>query len=90
MNSYIPDQLPLDNLDYKMLLPLVGRANSELARYDGLLQGMVNPAVMLSPLTLEEAVLSSKIEGTQATIGEVLEQEAGIPKVQRNLMTFVR
>lgn len=39
--------------------------------------GMVNPAVMLSPLTNQEAVLSSKIEGTQATIEEVLEHEAG-------------
>lgn len=35
---------------------------------------------MLSPLTNEEAVLSSKIEGTQATVDEVLEQEAGILK----------
>ena len=33
---------------------------------------------MLSPLTNEEAVLSSGIEGTQATIDEVLEHEAGI------------
>jgi Fic family protein len=33
---------------------------------------------MLSPLTREEAVLSSKIEGTQATVDEVLEQEAGL------------
>jgi Fic family protein len=38
---------------------------------------MVNPAVMLSPLTNQEAVLSSKIEGTQATVEEVLEHEAG-------------
>jgi len=35
---------------------------------------------MLSPLTNEEAVLSSKIEGTQATVDEVLEQEAGLIK----------
>ncbi|NDB03692.1 MAG: Fic family protein, partial [Flavobacteriaceae bacterium] len=34
----------------------------------------------LSPLTTEEAVLSSKIEGTQATVDEVLEQEAGLIK----------
>lgn len=33
---------------------------------------------MLSPLTNQEAVLSSKIEGTQATVDEVLEYEAGI------------
>lgn len=34
---------------------------------------------MLSPLTTQEAVLSSKIEGTQATLDEVLKHEAGIP-----------
>jgi hypothetical protein len=32
--------------------------------------------VMLSPLTNREAVLSSTIEGTQATVDEVLEYEA--------------
>lgn len=80
MQPYTPDELPLDNLDYRQLLPLVGQANAALARYDGLLQGIPNPAVMLSPLTTQEAVLSSKIEGTQATVDEVLEQEAGLIK----------
>jgi Fic family protein len=32
--------------------------------------------MLLSPLTAQEAVLSSRIEGTQATLGEVLEFEA--------------
>lgn len=80
MKPYKPSKLPLEALDYQRLFALVGDANAELARYDGLLQGIVNPAVMLSPLTNEEAVLSSKIEGTQATVDEVLEQEAGILK----------
>lgn len=80
MEPYVPDSLPLRNLDYARLLPLVGRANAALARYDGLLAGIPNPAVMLSPLTTQEAVLSSKIEGTQATVDEVLEQEAGLLK----------
>jgi Fic family protein len=80
MQPYIPDQLPLQNLDFQKLLGLVGRANAALARYDGLLQGIPNPEVMLSPLTTQEAVLSSKIEGTQATVDEVLEQEAGLIK----------
>lgn len=78
MHPYTPQALPLDNLDYRLLLPLVGQANAALARYDGLLQGIPNPAVMLSPLTTQEAVLSSKIEGTQATVDEVLQQEAGL------------
>jgi len=78
MEPYVPEELPLKDLDYGRLLGLVGQANAELARYDGLLQGIVNPAVLLSPLTTQEAVLSSKIEGTQATVDEVLEHEAGI------------
>jgi Fic family protein len=78
MGPYIPEHLPLKNLDYARLFGIVGRANAALARYDGLLQGIVNPQVMLSPLTTQEAVLSSKIEGTQATLDEVLEHEAGI------------
>lgn len=80
MKPYEPNPLPLAGLDYQRLFALVGDANAELARYDGLLQGVVNPSIMLSPLTNEEAVLSSKIEGTQATVDEVLEQEAGILK----------
>ena len=80
MTPYKPDKLPLTDLDYQRLLPLVGQANAALARYDGLLQGIPNPSVMLSPLTTQEAVLSSKIEGTQATVDEVLEQEAGLLK----------
>lgn len=77
MKPFVPHSLPLTQLDHGRLLGLVGRANAALARYDGLLQGIVNPAVLLSPLTTREAVLSSKIEGTQATLDEVLEHEAG-------------
>jgi len=80
MQPYIPDSLPITDLDYRLLFSLVGSANAELARYDGLLQGIPNPVVMLSPLTTQEAVLSSRIEGTQATVDEVLEQEAGLIK----------
>lgn len=78
MRPYVPDQLPLENLDVGRLIRRVGPANAAIARYDGLLQSVVNPSVMLSPLTQREAVLSSKIEGTQATLDEVLEYEAGI------------
>lgn len=78
MKPYIPDQLPLKDLDVGRLIRKVGPANAAMARYDGLLQSVVNPSVMLSPLTNREAVLSSKIEGTQATADEVLEYEAGM------------
>jgi four helix bundle suffix protein len=77
---YSPDALPLSHLDYRLLLPLFGQANAALARYDGLLQSIPNQAVMLSPLTTQEAVLSSRIDGTQDTVDEVLEQEKGLLK----------
>lgn len=78
MKPYIPRELPLNDLDHSRLIRRIGPANATLARYDGLLQSVINPSVMLSPLTNREAVLSSKIEGTQATVDEVLEYEAGI------------
>ena len=72
----IPETLPLKTLDWVKFIHLIGEANRELARYDGVLKGMVNPALLLTPLTTREAVLSSKIEGTQATLEEVMEYEA--------------
>ena len=78
MEPYVPQTLPPPNLDLAPLIRKVGQANAALARYDGLLQSVINPSVMLSPLTNREAVLSSKIEGAQATVDEVLEYEAGI------------
>ncbi len=78
MKPHVPQSLPLKDLDYSRLIRKIGPANAALARYDGLLQSVINPSVMLSPLTSREAVLSSRIEGTQATVDEVLEYEAGI------------
>ena len=80
MKPYIPQSLPPTGLDFHRLLQKVGTANAELARYDGLIQGIVNPSLLLSPLLTQEAVLSSKIEGTQVTMEDVLEQEAGLPQ----------
>lgn len=74
----IPPQLPVAELRWRELLPLVGKANACLARYDGMLQTLPNPGVLLSPITANEAVLSSRIEGTQATLDEVLEADAGL------------
>jgi Fic family protein len=56
---------------------LIGPASAGLARYDGLLSAIPNAHILLSPLITQEAVISSKIEGTHVTIGEVLEIEAG-------------
>lgn len=70
-------KFPPVSLDWSRLIPLIGPANAGLARYDGLLSAIPNADILLSPLTTQEAVLSSNIEGTHVTIGEVLEIEAG-------------
>ena len=75
---FIPESLPIIELDHKRLLPLVGDARGALATYSGLLEGIVNPEVLISPLMNEEAVISSKIEGTQATQYELFQYEAGM------------
>lgn len=74
--KYHEGRFPPTQLDWQRLLPLIGPANAAVARYEGVLHGIPNAQVLLSPLTSQEAVLSSKIEGTQATLGEVLEFEA--------------
>ncbi len=75
--EYHTGRFPPRNLDWSRLIPLLGPAAAAIARYDGMLAAIPNPGVLLSPLTTQEAVLSSRIEGTQATMGEVLEFEAG-------------
>src|SRR5690625_2848397 len=74
---YHKGSFPPDSIEWSRLIPLIGPARGALERYDALLGTMPNPHVLLSPLTTQEAVLSSRIEGTQATMGEVLEYEAG-------------
>ncbi len=75
---FIPHELPPEKLNWQALVPFIGQANAAIARYDGLLQSLINPNVLLSPITTNEAVLSSRIEGTQASLGEVLEHDAGL------------
>src|SRR5882724_8851490 len=76
IRPYIPSDLPVQ-LDWESLIPYIGSANRALASFDGVLYGMPNAELLLSPLTTQEAVLSSRIEGTQATFGEELKFEAG-------------
>jgi Fic family protein len=74
---FTPQLLPHGNPVWEPLVPLIGQANRALAHYDGVLYGVPNPSVLLAPLTTQEAVLSSKIEGTQATLSDVLKFDAG-------------
>jgi len=75
--EYHRGAFPPTALDWNALIPLIGPTSAAVARYDGVLAAIPNPTLLLSPLTSQEAVLSSRIEGTHATMGEVLSLEAG-------------
>lgn len=75
--EYHRGDFPPKSLDWTALIPLIGPTSAAIARYDGVLAAIPDPAIFLSPLTSQEAVLSSSIEGTHATMGEVLSLEAG-------------
>ncbi len=81
MTAFLPPTLPLKDLEWTRLVSALGRANRAVARYDGLLHSLPNPDILLAPLTTQEAVLSSRIEGTQATLEEVLRYEADAASV---------
>lgn len=77
MKPFVPQALPLSDVNWESLISHLASANRSLAYYDGILQGVTNPDLLLSPITTQEAVMSSRIEGTQATLGDVLKFEAG-------------
>ena len=76
MKPYVPEPLPPTGIDWEAHIPQIASANRALARYDGILQAIPNPRLLLSPLLTQEAVLSSRIEGTQASLEDVLRFEA--------------
>jgi Fic family protein len=67
---------PPANFDWEAVIPHLGPTAAAVARFDGALASIPNPDILIAPLSTQEAVLSSRIEGTQATMGEVLEFEA--------------
>src|SRR5271165_4995601 len=76
-SAFVPAPLP-PKLDWT---PRLIGALSDADRLVGRLAGeggrLPNPHILIRPFVQREAVLSSKIEGTQATLGELLAAEAG-------------
>lgn len=68
-------KLPAE-IDYDQLIGKIIEAHRAIASLDSLLGTLPNPALLGRTLQTKEAVESSKIEGTQATLEEVLQYEA--------------
>jgi Fic family protein len=95
--AFIPSPLPPDpplRTDDE-IMALLGDAALALGRLDGLAVNLPNPDLFVSMYVRKEAVLSSQIEGTQATLEDVLafEVEAakeGIPADAAEVVNYVR
>lgn len=75
MKASHPKKLPV-NTDYSIFGEALGKASYELGKLDGLQQNLLNPTLLVSPLTAKEATISSKIEGTQSTVSDIMMFEA--------------
>jgi len=72
---FIPQKLPV-KIDYNPLIGHITKAHRSIASLDALLSALPNPKLLGRTLQTKEAVLSSQIEGTQATLDEVFAYEA--------------
>ena len=74
---YHVGKFPPKNLAWEVLAGPLAKASDAIARYDSFLGLIPDPALLIGPLMVQEAVTSSRIEGTQATVEDVLVYEAG-------------
>lgn len=74
---YHEGKFPPKNLDWERLATPIAKATNALARYDSYLSIIPDSSILVSPMLVQEAVTSSRIEGTHATVSDVLVYEAG-------------
>ena len=84
-SAFIPNTLPPDPpLDTSgEIQAALSRADIALGRLDGSVQTLPNPDMFVRMYVRREAVLSSRIEGTQSTLQDVLAEEAQIRSPSR-------
>jgi len=90
--QYHYEKFPPSKLDFgKIVNPLI-KATDALARYDQMLKNMHNSEILLAPLRNQEAVISSRMEGTISTMDELLKFEADSendPKEAKNVRSEI-
>jgi Fic family protein len=79
--AFIPNPLPMEIKYDKEMVAILSDADNLLGRLTSATREMPNPALFISPYLRKEAVLSSRIEGTQVSISDLLLFEAD-PKIQ--------
>lgn len=76
-SAFLPAPLPPVLEWTPHLLQALSEADRKIGQLAGEGRRLPNPHLLLRPFVRREAVLSSRIEGTQATLGELLAAEAG-------------
>ena len=74
--AYVPAPLPAPLTWDGPLTVCLSAADRAIGRLAGEGRRLPNPHLLIRPFVRKEAVLSSRIEGTQATLGELLAAEA--------------
>lgn len=74
--NYHYGAFPPARLDYARLIKPLAAATAAIARFDQVLTTLHNSEILLAPLRNQEAVISSRMEGTVSTIDEILRYEA--------------
>ena len=75
--AYVPEPLPPPIEWSAGLVAALSAADRAVGRLAGEGRRVANPHLLVRSFVRREAVLSSRIEGTQATLGELLAAEAG-------------
>ena len=75
--AFVPAPLPPPLAWEQGLTVSLSSADRAVGRLAGEGRRLPNPHLLIRPFVRKEAVLSSRIEGTQATLGELLAAEAG-------------
>jgi Fic family protein len=75
--AFVPAPLPPPIVWDARLAGALSAADRAIGRLAGEGRKLPNPHQLMRPFIRREAVLSSRIEGTQATLGELLASEAG-------------
>ncbi len=76
-DAFVPAPLPPDLAWTPKLLRVLSDADRRIGQLAGEGRSLPNPHLLMRPFIKREAVLSSRIEGTQATLGELLASDAG-------------
>lgn len=87
---YHDGKFPPRALNVQRLLDSLLEATAALARYDQTLKSMHNSEILLAPLRKQEAVISSRMEGTISTMDEILQLDAEYDDTERQVGGEVR